>query len=52
MVAATAMDVWRATDPPDLVRGYSPVGFVADQAGGPLPTDLTLPARMTEWMTE
>ncbi len=51
VVVAAAMNMWTATDPPNLARGYSPVGFAAETAGGPTPPDLTLPARMTDWMT-
>lgn len=48
VVAATARELWMATDNDRLVRGYAPVGFAAETAAGPLPPDLTLPARLTE----
>ncbi len=47
VVARRALDLWRATDSPNGVRGHSTtVGFASELAGGPLPPDLTLPDRL------
>jgi hypothetical protein len=48
-VEAAAMRLWTATDDPRLLRGFGPVGFVTEQVGAPMPPDLTLPGRLTEW---
>ncbi len=46
-VAAKALEVWQATDDPRLDRAFGTLGFTVEQPSGPLPPELTLPARMT-----
>lgn len=48
VVAAKALEVWKETDDPKLVRGFGTLGFTVEVPAGPLPPELTLPARLTE----
>lgn len=42
-VRKTALDLFRATDSPQVTRSVSALGFFAERPDGPLPPDLTIP---------
>ncbi len=47
-VARKALELWKATDSPAIVRGMSTsVGFSMDPVDSPVPPELTLPDRLT-----
>lgn len=46
-VADTALSVWHTTDDPQMRRGFGLTDTYLDRPSGPLPEELTLPARLT-----
>lgn len=47
VVADTALSVWHTTDDPNMRRGFGLTEAFLDRPAGPLPEELTLPARLT-----
>ncbi len=45
-VKKTALDLWQATDSPNVTRAVSALGFVAERADSELPEELTLSRRL------